>query len=201
MENILNKRLTYRVRYSKTPKSLPTVLTQEEIKRLFEAIYNNKHKLMIKLMYSTGMRVSELINLRIRDFEFSKKYGWVREGKGKKDRMFIIANRLNKDLQNFIKENSLLDYNSFLFKGNKKLHISKETIGKIIKDATKKAKIKKNVHCHTLRHSFATHLIENGYSVAEVQSLLGHNSPETTMIYLHTASKNMIKVKSPLDSL
>ena len=201
MENILNKRLTYRVRYSKTPKSLPTVLTQEEIKRLFEAIYNNKHKLMIKLMYSTGMRVSELINLRVRDFEFSKKYGWVREGKGKKDRMFIIANRLNKDLQNFIKENSLLDYNSFLFKGNKKLHISKETIGKIIKDATKKAKIKKNVHCHTLRHSFATHLIENGYSVAEVQSLLGHNSPETTMIYLHTASKNMIKVKSPLDSL
>jgi len=201
MENILNKRLTYRVRYSKTPKSLPTVLTQEEIKRLFEAIYNNKHKLMIKLMYSTGMRVSELINLRVRDFEFSKKYGWVREGKGNKDRMFIIANKLNKDLQNFIKENSLLDYNSFLFKGNKKLHISKETIGKIIKDATKKAKIKKNVHCHTLRHSFATHLIENGYSVAEVQSLLGHNSPETTMIYLHTASKNMIKVKSPLDSL
>lgn len=200
MENILNKRLMYRIRYSKVPKKLPTVLTQEETKKLFESISNNKHSLMIRLLYSTGMRVSELINLRVRDFEFENNYGWVREGKGKKDRMFVIAEKLNKELRDFIKTNCL-EHDSFLFKGNKRQHISKETIGKIIKDAAKKAKIKKNVHCHTLRHSFATHLIENGNSITEVQSLLGHNSPETTMIYLHTASKNMIKVKSPLDSL
>tara|TARA_Y100000310_G_C20577098_1_gene760990 strand:- start:714 stop:980 length:267 start_codon:yes stop_codon:yes gene_type:complete len=88
-----------------------------------------------------------------------------------------------------------------LFKGNKRQHISKETVGAIVKNASRKAEIKKNVHCHTLRHSFATHLIEDGYSVGEVQILLGHNSSETTMIYVHMANPKMINIRSPLDSL
>ena len=200
MENILNKRLTYKIRYSKVPRKLPTVLTKEEVKCLFESIENDKHRLMVQLLYSAGLRVSELINLKVEDFEFGKNYGWVRNGKGGKDRYFVLAEKLNNTIQGLIRDNKL-NYNSYLFKGNKKQHISKETIGKIIKDAAKKAKIKKNVHAHTLRHSFATHLIEDGYSINEIQSLLGHNSSETTMIYVHMANPKMINVKSPLDNL
>ncbi len=197
-EEVLNKRMKLNIKYSKKPKRLPIVLTKDEIKRLIESIENQKHKLMIKLMYSAGLRVSELVNLKIEDLEIEKNYGWVREGKGGKDRLFIIAESIKTELTDYIKNNKITDW---LFPGNKRNHLSQRTVAAIIKDATKKAKINKKVHTHTLRHSFATHLIENDYTLTDVQNLLGHNSPETTMIYLHTASKNMIKVKSPLDSL
>ncbi len=200
LENILGKRLLYNIKYSKVPKTLPTVLTKEEVIKLFENIKNKKHKLLAELMYSAGLRVNELVNLRVMDFEFEKNYGWVRKGKGNKDRLFIIAEKLNKRLQGFIRENGL-NYESYLFKGNKRNHISKETVNSIIKISGKRAGIKKRVHCHTLRHSFATHLIEDGYSVSDVQSLLGHKSLETTMVYVHMASPKMINIKSPLDSL
>ncbi|MDP3917412.1 MAG: tyrosine-type recombinase/integrase [Nanoarchaeota archaeon] len=196
-QEILGKRLLYHVRYSKTPKSLPTVLTQNETKRLFDSINNKKHKLMIELMYSAGLRVGELVNLRSRDFEFENNYGWVRNGKGNKDRMFMIAVKIKEKLKDFIPDK---DYENFIFKGRSG-HISKKTIYEIVKTAAKSAKIKKNVHPHTLRHSFATHLIENGYDVASVQSLLGHNSPETTMRYVHMVPRKMICVKSPFDEL
>jgi len=198
MENILNKRLMHNLKYSKVPKTLPVVLTKDEVRRLINSIKNKKHKLMIMLMYSAGLRVSELVNLKVEDFEFSKNYGWVRKGKGDKDRMFIIARTLNEELQKFILENNL---NNFIFMGNRGLNMSQRTVQEVIRKATKEARINKKVHPHTLRHSFATHLIENGYDVASVQSLLGHNSAETTMIYLHVASPKMINVKSPLDEL
>jgi len=198
IRNILNKNFMIKIKYSKIPKRFPVVLTQGEITMLINSIQNTKHKLMIKLLYSAGLRVSELVSLTIKDFEFENNYGWVREGKGKKDRLFIIAESIKRELQDYVKNNNI---SGWLFPGNKRNHLSQRTVAAIIKNATKIAKINKKVHTHTLRHSFATHLIEDGYSVSEVQSLLGHKSPETTMIYLHTASKNMIKVKSPLDSL
>jgi len=198
MLNILNKRLFYNIKYSKTPKKLPIVLSKEEVKKLIDSIENNKHRLIIKLMYSAGLRVSEAAKLKVEDLEIEKNYGWVRMGKGRKDRLFIIAKSLKQELKDFIEKNRLTYW---IFNGNNELHISTRTIQEIIKKAAKKAKINKKVHPHTLRHSFATHLIENGYDVASVQSLLGHNSAETTMIYLHTASPKMINVKSPLDSL
>src|SRR3989344_4734569 len=166
-EDVLDKRMRINIRYSKTPTKIPVVLSKEEIKDLFKAIKNPKHMLMIQLMYSSGLRVSELINLKINDLETDKGYGFVRKGKGNKDRMFIIASSLKDDIKKF----------------------------------AELARINKKVSCHTLRHSFATHLIEKGYSVSEVQALLGHKSPETTFVYIHAASPNMIKVKSPLDEL
>lgn len=146
------------------------------------------------------LRVSELINLKMNDLELEKGYGYVRHGKGNKDRLFIIADSLKKDIEKFIglKKLNELDYLFTSIKGKK---YSPESLRCIVKDSVKKAKINKNISCHTLRHSFATHLIENGYSVSEVQALLGHKSPETTMVYIHLASPNMIKVKSPIDSL
>ena len=197
-EEVLNKKMRLNIKYSKAPKRLPVVLTKDEIKRLISSIENSKHKLMIKLMYSAGLRVSELVNLKNEDLNFENNYGWVRGGKGNKDRIFILAESIKEELQEYLKNKKI---NNWLFPGNKRNHLSQRTVAAIVKDASRKARINKKVHTHTLRHSFATHLIENDYAITDVQNLLGHNSPETTMVYLHTASKNMIKVKSPLDSL
>ena len=197
---VLNRKLVLYIKYSKTPKSLPTVLTKEEVLSLIGAIDNPKHRLMAELIYSAGLRVSELVHLKAKDLELDKNYGWVRKGKGNKDRLFIIANNLKNNLLVHISKNCY-NRDSYVFSGQKQGHISVMTIQKIIKKAAKKAGILKNVHPHTLRHSFATHLIENNYDVFSLQSLLGHNSPQTTMAYVHTASQNMINVKSPFDSL
>lgn len=199
-EKVLKKKLTINVEHTIVRKSLPEYLTKEETSNLFEAISNRKHQLMIKFLYATGMRVMELASLRVRNFEFNDNYGWVRQGKGRKDRLFVIASKLKGELLDWVKENDLSS-GDWLFPGHKSKHVSPSTIRNIIKTATKKAKITKNVHPHTLRHSFATHLIQNGYAVTEVQPLLGHSKMETTMIYLHMASPNLLKVKSPYDTL
>ena len=198
-EEILCRKLLLYIKYSKVPKELPTVLTKEEVRILFNAIRNKKHSLMIRLMYSAGLRLSELANLKIKDLEFDKNYGWVRKGKGNKDRLFVIASSLQSELKGFA-ESENLEYEDWLFRGRNS-HISQKTIYEIVKRAAKKTGIKKNVHPHTLRHSFATHLIEDGYDIASVQSLLGHNSSETTMRYIHMASPKLINVKSPYDTL
>ena len=133
------------IRYSKKPKSLPVVLSRKEIIKLLDIIKNPKHKLMIALMYSAGLRVSELTKLRVRDLEFDSSYGWVRHGKGNKDRLFIIAERLKAPLKEWI-EKEKLSYNSFLFKGQNGRHLSTQTALKIVKKAGKEADIKKNIH-------------------------------------------------------
>ena len=198
VQDVLHKNINLNIRYSKRPKSLPTVLTKEETKRLFNAIKNPKHRLMIELMYSAGLRVSELLNLKAKDFD--ENNGWVRKGKGNRDRPFIVAENLKERIAGYINLNKLND-SDFLFKGWKKSRMSPSTIQAIVKKASKKAKIRKNVHPHTLRHSFATHLIENDYNVSDVQSLLGHSSMDTTMIYVHLASPKLLSVRSPFDSL
>ncbi len=197
---VMNRKLTVNIRYSKTPKTLPTVLTKEEVAGLIDAIKNPKHKIMAKLIYSAGLRVSELVHLKRKDLELDKNLGWVRKGKGNKDRLFIIAESIKHELAAHMSAENI-PYESWMFKGQKHGHLTVKAVQNIIKDAAKKAGIEKNVHPHTLRHSFATHLIENGYDVASIQSLLGHNSSETTMVYLHAANPRMIAVQSPLDSL
>ena len=199
-EEVLRKRLTVNIKYSKTPRRLPEFLTKEEVVRLLDSITNSKHTLMITLLYATGMRVGELVSLKVRDFEFNQNYGWVRQGKGRKDRLFIIPLKLKSELLDWI-EKQKLDSDDWLFTGHGREHISIATIQAIIKEAVRKAKIFKHVHPHTMRHSFATHLIQNGYAVTEVQPLLGHSSLQTTMIYLHMAAPELLKVKSPFDTL
>lgn len=200
MENILNKRkYFYNIRYSKTPKRLPIVLTKQEVIDLINSIKNNKHKLMIKLMYSSGLRVSELVNLKVSDLNLINNFGYIRKGKGAKDRLFIIANSLKKELFDYILNNKI-DLDSYLFISYMG-RMSPRTVQEILKKASKKLKLNKKVHPHTLRHSFSTHLIENGYNISDVQSLLGHKSLETTMIYVHLASPKMLSVVSPLDDL
>jgi site-specific recombinase XerD len=200
MEDILGRKVLLNIRYSKTPKRLPTVLTKEEVQKLIRAAENPKHSLILKLMYSSGLRLSELVHLKKEDLELEKNIGWVRKGKGGKDRLFIIAEKLKKELEQHIMINCP-SQDSWVFIGCKERYLSQKSVQEIVKKAAKKAGISKNVHPHTLRHSFATHLIEDGYDIASVQFLLGHNSIQTTMVYVHTGSPKMISVKSPYDGL
>ncbi len=199
-ENVLEKKMWIDITYSKTPKRLPEVLSKEETIKLIDSIKNFKHQLMICLMYSAGLRVSELLNLKIKDLNLEKNFGFVRNGKGGKDRLFVLSKNLIPAIKKLIeKENSIED--NFLFQSNRNKKYSQRTIQKIMDKALKLSGIKRKIHPHTLRHSFATHLIENGSDLTNVQALLGHKSPETTLIYTHIASPNLINTKSPLESL
>lgn len=199
-ENVLEKRMWIDIKYSKVPKKLPEVLSKEEISKLIDSVKNPKHVLMISLMYSAGLRVSELINLKIKDLDFEKNFGFVRNGKGGKDRIFILSKNFISPAKRIIKLENL-GRKDYLFQSNRKKKYSVRSLQKIVDKAAINCKLGRKIHPHTLRHSFATHLIENGYALENVQSLLGHKSPETTMVYTHIASPNLINTKSPLDSL
>jgi len=196
IQEILRRRVMLKIRYSKTPKSLPTFLTKEEVIKLFSAVENPKHLLILEIIYSAGLRVSEAVNLKKEDLDFSRSIGWVRKGKGNKDRPFIIAKFISERLRAYVSSNN----SKYVFSGRRGRPLHVRSVQEIIKAAAKKAGINKNVHPHSLRHSFATHLIENGYDIAAVQSLLGHNSAETTMIYVHMAAPSL-SVRSPYDEI
>ncbi|PIN91016.1 integrase [Candidatus Pacearchaeota archaeon CG10_big_fil_rev_8_21_14_0_10_32_14] len=197
--NILEVDPTIKLKRPKREKRLPTVLSKDEIRKLFDALESKKSKLMISLMYACGLRVSELTSLKVNDFSFDEKIGHVRQAKGKKDRIFNIPNFLSKDLiklANIQKEN----HQEYLFSGpNGKL--SSRNLQKIVSRASHKAGIQKDVHPHTLRHSFATHLLENGVDIRNIQVLLGHSSISTTELYAHVSKEQIKTIKSPIDEL
>ncbi|MFH1637442.1 MAG: tyrosine-type recombinase/integrase [Candidatus Woesearchaeota archaeon] len=195
LEEILNKRFFVKMPYSKVPERIPRVLSKEEVQRIFDAIKNPTHLLIVKLLYSAGLRLSETVGLRVEDLEMDKGFGWVRQGKGNKDRVFVVAEALKNDLARHISTKAV---GSFIFSGFRG-HLSPRTVQEIVRQASKKAGLK-GVHPHTLRHSFTTHLIEAQYPLTTVQALLGHNSPDTTMVYVHAANVKMLNVQSPLDS-
>ena len=182
----------------KRQKPLPKVLSKEEIKSIFGQITNIKHKLLIMLAYSSGVRVSELVTIHIQDLDTEQNILTIRNGKGGKDRITIFSEGLKKELLLYLcqrKENS-----SYLFPGRNG-HLTVKSVQKIIDLAAKKAYIGKNVTPHMLRHSFATHLLEQGTDIRYIQSLLGHTRLETTQIYTRVARTNIVKIKNPLDSL
>ncbi len=202
---ILHNNWKIGMKFSKIPKTLPTVLTKLEVKLIIDSIDNVKHKLIVKLLYSAGLRVGELVKLKVCDLSIDEGIGWIRLGKGKKDRMFIIAKRLKEELRDYVLANEL-GYQDYVFGGRvgsngKKGRISIETVYRIVKNATKKAKINKNVHPHTFRHSFATHLIDNGNLLGDIRFLLGHSNIQTTQIYTHVSNKRISLVVSPYDKL
>ncbi len=164
---------------------------------MIELTKNLKHKLIIELLYSTGIRLSELRNLRIRDLELDENILWVRKGKGAKDRMVILSKKLSEELKEYTKNR---DPNDFLFHG---WHgqISSRAVQKIIKEAAERANIAKRVTPHVLRHSFATHLLESGVDIRKIQVLLGHSNLSTTQIYTSVSSTELKKIENPLDTL
>ncbi|UZE93722.1 MAG: tyrosine-type recombinase/integrase [Candidatus Pacearchaeota archaeon] len=193
---ILKQDLTKDIKRPKKDKTLPSVLTKDEIKSLIDASQTRKSKLMIKFLYSTGLRVSELVNLKPQDLNLQEKTGIVKKGKGKKDRFFTLPEKLIDELQNYIEKHPK---NQYLFSKDKPF--TTRNIQKIIKKTAENANIQKKVTPHTLRHSYATHLLESGTDIRIIQVLLGHENLNTTQIYTHVSTEEIKKVKNPLDNL
>jgi integrase/recombinase XerD len=179
------------IKIPKIKQSLPEVLTIQEVKDIIDCCGSTKSKLALKLLYGTGMRVSELVNLKMTDIEPEQGIAWVREGKGGKDRMILLPKSIIKDLPK---------NHTYVFE-NQDRPLSERSIQLMVKRAAKNAKIAKKVTPHTLRHSFATHLLEAGNDLRTIQDLLGHSSLQTTQIYTHISSEQKKKIQSPLDNL
>lgn len=196
--DILGKNIS-QIKTPKRSKKLPVVLSQTEIKNLIDMTENFKHRLIIELLYSTGLRLSECINLKYSDLDLNENIGWVRMGKGSKDRIFIISDTFKKDLLDYKEKNSSNGKGYIFLVNGKKM--TYRGIQHAIKVSAARAGIEKPVHVHTLRHSFATHLLENGVDIRKIQKLLGHSNLQTTQIYTQVSSEEIKKIKSPLDML
>jgi len=176
----------------KREKKLPVVLSKKEIEKMIILTTNLKHRLVIVLLYSAGLRVSELINLKFEDIDFYRNLIHIKKGKGSKDRITLLS----KKTKSFLRDYGLGQGLIFNSKARK---YSIRAVESIIKKTAKKAGIIKNVTPHILRHSFATHLLENGVDLRIIQKLLGHSRLETTQIYTHVSKALITKIKSPID--
>lgn len=186
----------YTIERPRIESKLPKVLSVEEAKLLINNTNNIKHRCIVSLLYSAGLRRSELINLKIEDIDSSRMLILVTHAKGNKDRYTLLSETTLKDLRIYFKQWKPKQY---LFEGLKGGKYSPTSVLTIVKTAAVKAGIKKRVTPHVLRHSFATHLLENNVDIRYIQSLLGHSSTTTTEIYTQVAINHVQKVKSPLD--
>lgn len=182
----------------KKQHTLPIVLSAEEVARILNGVQNLKHKTLLTTLYSAGLRMGELLNLRLTDIDSDHMRIWIREGKGCKDRLTTLSPHLLDLLRAYYQQYRPKYY---LFEGMENKQYSATSVRKVLYRATKKAGIQKKIRPHTLRHSFATHLLEQGTNLRYIQTLLGHNSPKTTEIYTHVSSKSLEEIKSPLDNM
>ncbi len=183
------------VRIPKKEKRLPEVLSKDEVRRLLESCDTTKSRLIVSLLYSAGLRVSELVNLKVSDVNFQEHTGWVRRGKGAKDRLFTLSSVLGQDLQAYLSGREHI----YIF--SKSEPLTTRNIQKIIFGLRKRAGIQKKITPHTLRHSYATHLLEQGTDIRVIQALLGHSNLNTTQLYTHINSDQLKKVQNPFDVL
>jgi site-specific recombinase XerD len=194
---ILNKSFTFEeVPIKKKEKSLPKVISKEKIKEIIESCENIKHRIIIKILYSSGLRLQELIDLKRKDIDFERNTIYVKNGKGKKDRITIISENLKLDLLKYYS-----NYNfstEYVFEGRNGKY-TKKSVQKVLDSLGKKIGIK--LTPHMLRHSFATHLLESGTDIRHIQKLLGHSNLSTTQIYTKVSNKELQNIKSPLDNL
>ncbi|OGI17785.1 MAG: hypothetical protein A3J63_03570 [Candidatus Moranbacteria bacterium RIFCSPHIGHO2_02_FULL_40_12b] len=195
-EKILCRRFFANIPRAKSAKKLPETLTKEEVKKIMGTIQNVKHKLLLGLMYSSGLRVSEVVNCKVKDLNFEDKMLCVRQAKGAKDRMTILSEKIAVVLRKYLKNKDADDY---IFESDRGGKLTERTVQKVFSDALKKSGIRRPAACHSLRHSFATHLLEAGTSIRYIQELLGHKRLETTQIYTKVANNNLQNIKSPLD--
>jgi ORF-2 with homology to tn21 tnpI gene len=183
---------------SRKTHELPKCLSMNEVKRMIDSTTNQKHKCIIKLLYGCGLRLSELLNLRITDIDSGNMVVHIRNSKGNKDRVVMLSYQLLQDLRVYFFKYKPKDY---LIEGQGGGLYSEKSVQNVVKDAAVRAGIKKQVTPHILRHSFATHLLENGTDIRYIQQLLGHSSVKTTEIYTHITDISKSKIKSPLEFL
>ncbi|HQL70226.1 MAG: tyrosine-type recombinase/integrase [Bacteroidales bacterium] len=196
---VLNIKLPLKDLYpTRKEHHLPEYLNKDEIKRLISATDNLKHRCILELLYSAGLRLSELLNIEISDIDSTDMLIHIHVAKGKKDRKVMLSNVLLADLRAYFKQYKPQKY---LFEGQGKEQYSAKSVQNIVKFTAQRAGISKHVTPHTLRHSFATHLLENGTDIRFIQELLGHKSVKTTEIYTHISDISKSNIKSPLDLL
>jgi len=180
-------------------KQLPIVLSPNEIIKILKTEKNLKHRLLLMLVYSSGLRVSEVVALKKEHIDLSRQVIYIRQGKGRKDRYTLLSEKA----ANFIKEYyDYFEIDKWIFPGQSGIkHLSIRAAQHIFDKATRNAGITKKVSIHGLRHSFATHLLENGTDIRYIQSLLGHSNIRTTERYTHVAKRDVLNIKSPLDNI
>ena len=186
----------YAIERPRVKEKLPQVLAKDEVLALIQHTNNIKHRCIVSFLYSAGMRRSELLNLQPGDIDSQRMVVKIRSGKGNRDRYSILSEKLLQDLRKYYKE---WRPRTYLFEGPQGVKYSAESVVKIVKEAARKAGIRKNVTPHMLRHSFATHLLESGTDLRYIQVLLGHKSTKTTEIYTHVATNTFLQIKNPLD--
>ena len=199
-QNVAQKKISVDYSLRKKRRKLPAVLTMEQIWKLICAANNLKHRLILMTTYSAGLRASEVTALKAEHIDSNRMLIKVKDGKGKKDRYTLLSEELLIQLRAYYRTyqpNTYLFPSSFKKKQDRPL--SYEAVRCIYEKARKKAGVKKGEGIHTLRHSFATHLLEAGYDIRKIQVLMGHSRLSTTMIYLHVSRKTLSKIPSPLD--
>jgi integrase/recombinase XerD len=198
-EQVLKRqKLFFDIPRPKKPSILPKVISTLDIKKMFAATINLKHNTMLKLCYGMGLRVSEIVNLKIKDIDSKNKQVFIEKSKGKKDRYTNLPESILDQLRDYYKTYKPKNY---LFEGQYGGKYSIRSAQQVFSDSLAKANINKSVGIHGLRHSFATHLLENGTDVTFIQKLLGHNNINTTMRYLKVSNNSLKNIKSPLDTL
>lgn len=193
--SVLNNLQKIEIKSAKRPQRLPVVLSRIEVKQIIESIKNAKHKLLLSLAYGAGLRVSEIVSLKVQDLDFEELTVHLKNAKGQKDRISIIPESLISSLRSLVAGKSK---NELVFVSERGEILTTRTAQKVFENALKKSGIKKDASFHSLRHSFATHLLENGTDVRFVQELLGHQNIRTTQIYTHVTNPKLKNIKSPL---
>lgn len=196
---VLGKNLQLDYLYPDRPEfKIPKVFSQQDIKAMLNVCENIKHKAILATIYSCGLRLSELTNLMIKDIDSTQMTVTIRQGKGNRDRVVVLSEKLLLLLRDYFVEYKPKEY---LFEGQSGGKYSERSVQQVLKQTLAKAKINKEGSVHTLRHSYATHLIEQGTDIRFVQELLGHKNIKTTLIYTHLTDATKRKIKSPLDNL
>lgn len=203
---ILKRKLFFSIQRPKKEKFLPTVLTRAEIIKIINCAHNLKHKLLLSLMYGSGLRVSEVVKIKINHLDLISKSLLVKDAKGQKDRLTLLSGISIKLLNLYLPKlpaegpERSRGKQKYLFSGQQgENHLSQRSVQKIFEHALQESGIKKDATCHSLRHSFATHLLESGVDMRYIQKLLGHQNIKTTEIYTHVARHFLNNIKSPLD--
>lgn len=198
-EICLNQKQKFKnIPYTKADKNIPIILSVEEIQNMFNVCENKKHKLILALLYSCSLRVSELINLKWKDVDRSRMVIYILNAKGGKDRQVGLNESLIKLMEDYYREYKT---QSFIFSGQFGEKYSDRSVGQVVKQLAKKAWINKRVYTHLIRHCSASHLLDGGLDINMIQRWLGHSSVKTTSLYLHTSHTTISKIKSPLENI
>lgn len=194
-QRFLKSPVGIKIRYLKRNQKLPVVLSRDEVNQIISLPKNAKHRLMLSLAYGAGLRVSEIVNLKVKDIDLDELILHLKMSKGRKDRITVVPEKLKSHLQNLIAGKNM---NEFVFSSERGGKLTTRTAQAVFAVALKKSGIKKQATFHSLRHSFATHLLENGVDIRYIQELLGHKNIQTTQVYTKVTNPRLKNIKSPL---